>query len=59
MKKAAVEIPEDYHAGLKKAAVEEEGDLSNFVLEAMLENYAAAKEDGVTRSSIKNPLGGA
>ncbi len=46
MKKAAVEIPEDYHAGLKKAAVEEEGDLSNFVLEAMLENYAAAKEDG-------------
>ena len=46
MKKAAIEIPNDYHAGLKKAALEEDGDLSSFVLEAMLENYAAAKEDG-------------
>ena len=45
MKKAAIEIPDDYHAGLKKAALEEDGDLSSFVLEAMLENYAAAKED--------------
>ena len=45
MKKAAIEIPEDYLKGLKQAAKEEEGDLSNFVLEAMLENYEAAKED--------------
>jgi L(+)-tartrate dehydratase alpha subunit len=46
MKKAAIEIPDYYHVGLKKAALEEDGDLSSFVLEAMLENYAAAKEDG-------------
>ena len=46
MRKAAIEIPNDYYAGLKKAAFEEDGDLSSFVLEAMLENYAAAKEDG-------------
>ena len=45
MKKAAIEIPDDYLSGLQKAADDEDGDLSSFVLEAMLENYAAAKED--------------
>ena len=45
MRKAAIEIPDDYLAGLKVAAEAEDGDLSSFVLEAMLENYAAAKED--------------
>ena len=45
MKKAAIEIPEDYLTGLKQAAAAEDGDLSSFVLEAMLENYQAAKED--------------
>ena len=45
MRKAAIEIPDDYLAGLKTAAAAEDGDLSSFVLEAMLENYAAAKED--------------
>lgn len=45
MKKAAIEIPEDYLTGLKQAATAEDGDLSSFVLEAMLENYEAAKED--------------
>lgn len=45
MDKAAIEIPEDYLAGLKKAAAREEGDLSSFVLKAMLENYKAARED--------------
>ncbi len=45
MEKAAIEIPDDYLTGLKKAADEEEGDLSSFVLQAMLENYEAAKED--------------
>ena len=45
MSKAAIEIPDDYLKGLKKASQEEDGDLSNFVLEAMLENYEAAKED--------------
>ncbi len=45
MKKAAIEIPDDYLTGLKQAATAEDGDLSSFVLEAMLENYQAAKED--------------
>lgn len=46
MSKAAIEIPQDYHDGLKQAAKSEDGDLSSFVLKAMLENYEAAKEDG-------------
>ena len=45
MDKAAIEIPEDYLDGLKAAAATEDGDLSSFVLQAMLDNYAAAKED--------------
>ena len=45
MDKAAIEIPEDYLDGLKQAAKVEDGDLSSFVLQAMLENYEAAKED--------------
>ena len=45
MDKAAIEIPEDYLEGLKQAARTEDGDLSAFVLKAMLENYEAAKED--------------
>jgi len=45
MNKAAIEIPEDYLTGLKQAAETEDGDLSSFVLQAMLENYEAAKED--------------
>ena len=45
MDKAAIEIPEDYLQGLQKAAKDEDGDLSSFVLKAMLENYEAAKED--------------
>jgi len=45
MEKAAIEIPNDYLAGLKTAAAAEDGDLSSFVLQAMLENYEAAKED--------------
>ena len=45
MDKAAIEIPEDYLDGLKHAADVEDGDLSSFVLQAMLENYEAAKED--------------
>ena len=46
MAKAAIEIPEDYLTGLKQAAETEDGDLSSFVLQAMLDNYDAAKEDG-------------
>ena len=45
MDKAAIEIPDDYLEGLKAAASVEDGDLSSFVLQAMLENYKAAKED--------------
>ncbi|MEL6374716.1 MAG: fumarate hydratase [Pseudomonadota bacterium] len=45
MDKAAIEIPLDYLDGLKSAAAVEDGDLSSFVLQAMLENYEAAKED--------------
>jgi L(+)-tartrate dehydratase alpha subunit len=43
--KAAIEIPDDYLDGLKAAAEVEDGDLSSFVLQAMLENYEAAKHD--------------
>ncbi len=45
MAKAAIEIPDDYHAGLKQAAKTETGPLANYVLNAMLDNYAAAKLD--------------
>ncbi len=45
MEKAAIEIPDDYLAGIKAAAEVEDGDLSSIVLQSMLENYEAAKED--------------
>src|SRR6201981_3430878 len=45
MAKAAIEIPDDYLAGLRRCADAEKGDLSAFVIAAMLENYEAAKED--------------
>ncbi len=45
MQKAAIEIPDDYLSGIRGMADTESGDLSAFVLEAMLENYEAAKED--------------
>src|SRR3979411_403359 len=45
MAKAAIEIPEDYLGGLRRCADTEKGDLSAFVIQAMLENYEAAKED--------------
>ena len=45
MCRAGIEIPEDYLAGIKAMAKQEEGDLSAFVLQAMLENWEAAKED--------------
>jgi L(+)-tartrate dehydratase alpha subunit len=45
MVKAAIEIPDDYLAGLRRCADTEKGDLSAFVIQAMLENYEAAKED--------------
>ena len=45
MTKAGIEIPDDYLTGIKEMANAEEGDLSSFVLQAMLENWEAAKED--------------
>jgi L(+)-tartrate dehydratase alpha subunit len=45
MAKAAIEIPADYLDGLRRCADTETGDLSAFVIQAMLENYEAAKED--------------
>lgn len=45
MAKAAIEIPDDYLAGLRACARTETGDLSAFVIQAMLENYEAAKAD--------------
>lgn len=45
MKKAAIDIPEDYLIGIKGMVDREKGDLSAFVLSAMLENYEAASED--------------
>ena len=45
MEKAAIEIPDDYLGGIQRMVASEKGDLSAFVLEAMLENYEAAKED--------------
>ncbi len=45
MAKAAIEIPDDYLDGLRRCANTEKGDLSAFVIKAMLENYEAAKED--------------
>ncbi len=45
MEKAAIEIPQDYLEGLQDAARTEDGDLSSFVLQAMLDNYEVAKQD--------------
>ncbi len=45
MVKAGIEIPQDYEQGIRAMQTHEKGDLSYFVLEAMLENYDAARED--------------
>src|SRR5205085_9058365 len=45
MAKAAIEIPDDYLEGVRRCANTETGELSAFVLQAMLENYEAAKHD--------------
>lgn len=45
MAKAAIEIPRDYLDGLRHCADTEKGDLSAFVIKAMLDNYDAAEED--------------
>ncbi len=45
MFKAAIEIPEDYKAGIKQMAEREEQELSKFVLLSMIENWEAAEQD--------------
>ena len=45
MFKAAIEIPEDYKAGIKAMAETEEQELSKFVLLSMIENWEAAEAD--------------
>jgi L(+)-tartrate dehydratase alpha subunit len=45
MANAAIDIPEDYKDGIRGMVDKEKGDLSAFVLEAMLENWEAATED--------------
>jgi len=45
MCKAAIDIPEDYFSGIKGMIDLEKGDLSAFVLKAMVDNYEAATED--------------
>ena len=45
MADAAIEIPDDYLAGIHVLRDREAGALSGFVLDAMLENWQAAKQD--------------
>ena len=45
MAKAAIDIPDDYLSGIKGMIDVEQGDLSSFVLKAMVDNYEAATED--------------
>lgn len=45
MQRAAIDIPEDYKSGIRAMIDKEKGDLSAFVLEAMLENWEAASQD--------------
>ena len=45
MTRAAIEIPDDYLNGVRKVAASEKETLAAFVLEAMLENWQAAKQD--------------
>ena len=45
MRRAAIDIPEDYLAGIKSMIDLEKGDLSAFVLQSMVENWEAASSD--------------
>jgi L(+)-tartrate dehydratase alpha subunit len=45
MRRAAIDIPDDYKDGIRRMLEEEEEELSRFVLEAMLENWDAASAD--------------
>lgn len=45
MKKAAIDIPEDYLAGIKSTQKQEQNTLSGYVIKTMIDNYEAATED--------------
>ncbi len=45
MHTASIEIPPDYRDGIKRMAGDESGDLSQFVLRTMIENWEAAEQD--------------
>ncbi len=45
MKKAAIDIPEDYLNGIKASQKQEENTLSGYVIKTMIDNYDAATED--------------
>ena len=45
MKKAAIDIPEDYRQSIVELADKEQNELSCFVLKTMIENYGAATAD--------------
>ncbi len=45
MRRAAIEIPEDFRLGIESMVDTEAEDLSRFVLESMVENWHAAEED--------------
>ena len=45
MSKAAIDIPEDYRAGIEQMVNSETGDLSCFVLKTMMESWDAATAD--------------
>lgn len=45
MRRAAIDIPEDYLNGIKLSAKKETEQLSSFVIESMIDNYETATED--------------
>ena len=45
MKKAAIDIPDDYLQGIKATQQQEENTLSGYVIKTMIDNYDAATED--------------
>jgi len=45
MKKAAIDIPEDYLAGIKESQKTETNALSGYVIKTMIDNYEVATED--------------
>ena len=45
MKKAAIDIPEDYLGGIKSVHKQETNQLSGYVIKTMIDNYEAATED--------------